>query len=177
MNYQIYFQKASLKSYISLQVVVAFGLFILALLESALATFDLFLFGVPFVTFAIFYILTIFYPLALPLVSIFLITILMDIFLTSLQQSQTFAILISLLLVKRLLVFPEQKEFIEIWQGFGVAMAVMIALQAVFFMLWELRFVNIQGLFFQFGITMLFYPFIHVVVMRVAQAFAASASR
>lgn len=177
MSYQVYFQKASLKSYISLQVIVMISLFAILLLEGALATLDIFLHAVPFVTFAIFYVLTLFYPIALPLVSVFAITVLNDIFFTSLQHSQTFAILVSLLIIKRLITFPEQKEFLEIWQGFAVSLLFVVAIQAVTFLVLEWSFVNLQGLLFQVGITLLLYPFIHVVVMRMAQIFVESSER
>ena len=177
MNYQIYFQKASLKSYVSLQVIVAASLFALMLFEGALAVLDVFLYGTPLISFAIFYSLSLFYPVALPLVSVFIITILQDIFFTSLHNSQTFAILISLIIMKRIITFPEQKEFLEIWQGFGIAIAILFILQSVFYSLWEFALVNLQGVFFQIGITWLIYPFIHVVIMRVAQAFVEAAER
>lgn len=171
MNYQVYFQKASLKSFLSVQILVAFALLITILFESALANFDLFLFGTPFLTFTIFFILSLYYPAALPLTSIFIITILHDVFISSLYHSQTFAIILSLIITKRLISFPEQRDFMEIWQGFGIAMAIMLGVQALLFMVWELSLVNFQGLFFQFGISMLFYPFIHAVTMRLSQIF------
>ena len=177
MSYQVYFQKASLKSYTSLQVVVAFTLFGMLLLEGAVATLDMFLHATPFVSFAIFYILTLFYPVALPLFSIFVITVLNDIFFTSLQNSQSFAILVSLLMVRRLITFPEQKEFLEIWQGFAVALLLFLIIQALFFFSWEWTFLNLQGLLFQTGVTLLLYPFIHVVITRMAQIFVESAER
>ena len=34
-------------------------------------------------------------------------------------------------------------------------------------MVWELSLVNLQGLLFQIGISMLLYPFIHAVTMRL----------
>ena len=177
MSYEIYFQKARLKSYLSLQVIVAVSLFGMLLFEDAIATLDLFLHATPFVTFAIFYVLTLFYPVALPFVSVFIITVLHDIFATSLYNSQTFAILVSLFIVKRLTNFPEQKEFLEIWQGFVVATMIMIVIGVVTFMIWHWSLINLQGLFFQVGITILLYPFIHVVVMRLAQIFVESAER
>ena len=177
MNYQVYFQKASLKSYISLQVIVAASLFAVQLLEGSLATLDVFLHATPFISFTVFYVLMIFYPMALPLFSIFAITLLNDIFFTSLQNSQTFAILVSLLIVKRLMVFPEQKDFLEIWQGFAVAMAIMLVIQLASYMVWELSLFNLQGLVFQAGLSLLLYPFIHVVVTRMAQIFVESAER
>ena len=177
MNYQIYFQKASLKSYLSLQVIVAVSLFGLMLFEGALAILDVFLYATPLISFAIFYVLSLFYPVALPLLSIFILTILQDIFFTSLQNSQTFAILISLIIMKRVIAFPEQREFLEIWQGFGIAMAILFAIQSLFYIIWEFAFVNLQGVFFQFGMTLLIYPFIHVVIMRVAQVLVEAAER
>ena len=177
MSYQVYFQKASLKSYVSLQVIVAASLFGIQLLEGALATLDVFLHATPFISFAIFYVLMLFYPMALPLFSIFAITLLNDIFFTSLQSSQTFAILVSLLIVKRLMTFPEQKDFLEIWQGFAVAMGIMVVIELLSYMIWEWSLLNLQGLVFQVGLTLLLYPFIHVVVTRVAQIFVESAER
>ena len=177
MSYQIYFQKASLKSFFSLQLLVAIGLFGLLLFESALAGFGVFLFATPFLSFTIFFILTIFYPVALPLNTIFIITILHDIFVSSLYHSQTFAILLALTIIKRVISFPEQRDFIEIWQGFGVAMVIMLAVQALGFMVLELSLVNWQALLFQFGISLLFYPFIHAMTMRLSQAFVESAER
>ena len=112
MNYQIYFQKASLKSYTLCKIVVAVCLFGVLLIEGALASLDVFLYATPFISFAIFYILTLFYPIALPLFSVFFITVLSDVFFTSLQHSQTFAILVSLF-IRRLMSFPEQKDFLK----------------------------------------------------------------
>ena len=177
MSYQVYFQKASLKSYTSLQVIVAASLFGLQLLEGSLATLDVFLHATPFISFTIFYVLMIFYPVALPLFSIFAITLLSDIFFTSLQNSQTFAILVSLLIVKRLMTFPEQKDFLEIWQGFAVAMMIMVVIEILSYMIWEWSLLNLQGLVFQVGLSLLLYPFIHVVVTRMAQIFVDSAER
>ena len=177
MNYQIYFQKASLKSYLSLQIIVGVSLFAVFLFEGALATLDIFLHAVPFITFTIFYVLTLFYPIALPLLSVFLITLLGDIFFTSLHHSQTFAILVSLLIIKRLITFPEQKEFFEIWQGYAVALVIMVVIEALSFMVWELQFMTMQGVVFQIGMSLLLYPFIHVVVTRLAQIFVESAER
>ena len=177
MNYQIYFQKASLKSYTSLQIVVAVCLFGVLLIEGALAILDVFLYATPFISFAIFYILTLFYPIALPLFSVFFITVLSDIFFTSLQHSQTFAILVSLLIIRRLMSFPEQKDFLEIWQGFAVGLVIMVVMNIIFFMLWEWRLLNLQGLLFQVGVTVLLYPFIHVIITRVGQIFVESAER
>lgn len=177
MNYQVYFQKASLKSYRSLQVIVGFSLFGMLLLEGAIATLDVFAYATPFLTFAIFYVLTLFYPVALPLFSVFAVTLLNDIFFTSLQNSQTFAILLSLIIVKRVINFPEQRDFLEIWQGFAVAMLIMVIVQAVTFLLWEWSWLNLQGLLFQLGITLLLYPFIHVVITRIALIFVESAER
>lgn len=177
MSYQIYFQKASLKSYISLQVIVAFSLFGILLLEGAFATLDLFLYATPAVSFAIFYVLTLFYPIALPQVSIFIITILADIFFSSLHDSHTFAILVSLFVVKRLISFPEQRDFLEIWQGFAIAMCLMLLIQTVLFVMWEWSWFNLQGLVFQLGVTILLYPFIHVIITRMAQIFVESAER
>lgn len=177
MSYQVYFQKASLKSYISLQVIVAATLFGVQLLEGSLATLDVFLHATPFISFTVFYVLMIFYPVALPLFSIFVITLLNDIFFTSLQNSQTFAILVSLLIVKRLMTFPEQKDFLEIWQGFAVATGIMMVIEILSYMLWEWSLLNLQGLLFQFGLSLLLYPFIHVVVTRMAQIFIDSAER
>ena len=177
MSYQIYFQKASLKSFLSLQLLVGISLFGLMLFESSLAIFDVFLYGTPYFTFTVFFILTIFYPVALPLLSVFLITILHDIFATSLGNSQTFAILLSLIIIKRLMTFPEQRDFLEIWQGFGIAIAIMTVVQSVFFMMTELSWVNGQGLIFQFGISLLFYPFMHAMTLRIAQAFVQTANR
>ena len=57
--------------------------------------------------------LFIFYPLALPVFSIFIVTVLLDLYLNNLAASQTFAVIISLLIVKRLLTFPEQRDFVE----------------------------------------------------------------
>ena len=139
MNYQAYFQKASLKSYLSLQIIVGASLFGMLLFEGALASLDMFLHAVPFVTFTIFYVLTLFYPIALPLLSVFLITLLGDIFFTSLHHSQTFAIMVSLLIVKRLMTFPDQKDFFEIWQGYAVALIIMVVIEALSFMIWELQ--------------------------------------
>ena len=177
MSYEVYFQKARLKSYLSLQVIVAVSLFGMLLFEDAIATLDLFLHATPFVTFAIFYVLVLFYPVALPLLSVFIITVLHDIFATSLYNSQTFAILVSLLIIKRLINFPEQKEFLEIWQGFVVAIMIMVSIEVVTFMIWHWSLMNLQGLLFQIGITILLYPFIHVVIMRLAQIFVESAER
>lgn len=177
MSYQIYFQKASLKSYLSLQVLVGVALFLLSLLEGALATFDSLLFSVPYITFTIFFILTIFYPMALPLSTIFVVTVIHDIFFASLQHSQTFAILLSLIIIKRLVTFPEQRDFLEIWQAFGLAMGLMIFLQSALFMMTEFAFLNLQGLFFQFGVSLLLYPFMHAVVMRLTQAFVEAAQQ
>ena len=177
MNYQVYFQKASLKSYVSLQVVVGVCLFCLMLFEGALASLNLFLYAVPLLSFTVMYVLILFYPVALPLVSIFIITILQDIFFTSLQNSQTFAILISLIIMKRVIVFPEQREFLEHWQGFGIAMAILFGIQSAFYMLWELSFVNWQGVLFQFGVSLLIYPFVYVVIHRSAQAFVDASER
>ena len=177
MSYQIYFQKARLKSYLSLQIIVAVSLFGILLLEGAIATLDVFLHATPFISFAIFYVLMLFYPIALPIFSIFCITLLNDIFITSLQNSQTFAILVSLLIVKRAIAFPEQREFLEIWQGFGVAVVIMVFIEALSFMIWEFSLLNIQGLLFQMGITLLLYPFIHVLITRLAHIFIESAER
>ena len=121
--------------------------------------------------------MTLFYPVALPLFSVFLITILHDIFVTSLGNSQTFAILLSLIIIKRLMTFAEQRDFLEIWQGFGIAIAILSVVQSLFFMVTELSWVNGQGLIFQFGISLLFYPFIHAMTLRLAQAFVATANR
>lgn len=177
MSYEVYFQKASLKSFLSLQLLVGISLFALMLFETSLAIFDVFLHGTPYFTFTVFFILTIFYPVALPLLSVFLITIFHDIFATSLFNSQTFAILLSLIVIKRLMTFPEQRDFLEIWQGFGIAIAIMTLVQALFFMATELAWVNIQGLIFQFGISLLLYPFLHAMTLRVAQAFVQTAER
>lgn len=177
MSYEVYFQKASLKSYLSLQLLVGISLFALMLFETSLAIFDVFLHGTPYFTFTVFFILTIFYPVALPLLSVFFITIFHDIFATSLLNSQTFAILLSLIVIKRLMTFPEQRDFLEIWQGFGIAIAIMTLVQALFFMATELAWVNIQGLIFQFGISLLLYPFLHAMTLRVAQAFVQTAER
>ena len=166
MSYEIYFQKARLKSYLSLQVIVAVSLFGMLLFEDAIATLDLFLHATPFVTFAIFYVLTLFYPVALPFVSVFIITVLHDIFATSLYNSQTFAILVSLFIVKRLTNFPEQKEFLEIWQGFVVATMIMIVIEVVTFMIWHWSLINLQGLFFQVGITILLYRICRTLGLR-----------
>lgn len=169
MNYGVYFKKASLKSYFSLQFIVAAGLFAIGLFEGALSVIDLFLYGAPFLTFAIFYVLRLYYPMALPYFSILLVTFLLDVFFTSLHSSHSFAILISLLITTRLLPFPDQKEFLEIWQGFAVAMVLVILLQSVIFMITTWSLPHLQGLLFQFGMTLLLYPFIHVVVVRLAQ--------
>lgn len=177
MNQSIYFQKASLKSYLSLQFLVTVTLFIFGLFEGALSTLDLFLFSTPWISFAIYFVLFIFYPLALPVFSIFIVTVLLDLYLNNLAASQTFAVIISLLIVKRLLTFPEQRDFVEIWQGFILAMGIMVLIQILSFMVIEWRMVNFQSIFFQFGITLLIYPFIHVVVTRLAQIFTQAATR
>ncbi|MGC6537657.1 MAG: hypothetical protein ACON44_09890 [Candidatus Puniceispirillaceae bacterium] len=164
-----YFEKARLKSYISLQFMVAVVLFFVALFEGALSHLDLFLFAVPWLSFAIYFVLVVFYPVALPFLSIFIVTILADIFFNSLYHSQTFAILVSLAITRSLLPFAEQRDFLEIWQGFGLAMLIMAGLQSLFFMVGSWQLINLQSVIFQFGVTMLIYPFIHVIVTRLAQ--------
>ena len=177
MNQSVYFQKASLKSYLSLQFLVTVTLCIIGLFEGALSTLDLFLFSTPWISFAIYFVLFIFYPVALPVLSIFIVTFLTDLYLNNLAASQTFAVIVSLLIVKRLLTFPEQRDFVEIWQGFILAMGIMVLIQMISFMVIEWHLVNIQSIFFQFGITFLIYPFIHVIVTRLAQIFTQAATR
>ena len=101
MNQSIYFQKASLKSYISLQFLVTVTLFIFGLFEGALSTLDLFLFSTPWISFAIYFVLFIFYPVALPILSIFMVTFLLNLDLNNLAASQTFAVIVSLLIATR----------------------------------------------------------------------------
>ena len=177
MNQSVYFQKASLKSYLSLQFLVTVTLIIIGLFEGALSTLDLFLFSTPWISYSIFFVLFIFYPVALPVLSIFIVTTLTDLYLNDLAASQTFAVIVSLLIVKKLISFPEQRDFIEIWQSFIIAMGIMVLIQILSFMIIEWHLVNIQAIFFQFGITVLIYPFIHVIVTRLAHIFTQAATR
>jgi len=168
MSYSAYFQKAKLTSYFSMQFMVAVSLFFLGLFEGALSLLEIFYISTPLLSFAVYFTLFLFYPVALPVLSLVIVTVLLDVFFSSLDHSQTFAILVSLLIVRGAVSFPEQRDFMEIWQSFIVALVILLGLQSVGYMIWHMSFINFQSVMFQFGVTVLLYPFLHAIVRQAA---------